>query len=107
MSSFDTVRFDCPKCTAKIDVQSKAGRRKLTLFDATRVPYEIAGDIFGAQVKCDSCGYEGVIKTLSVPTVWCKIVSRDHKAQLADEWDEVHRGIGDTCDHDDDEESGA
>jgi transcription elongation factor Elf1 len=62
MGMFDTVRFDCPRCDAPVEVQSKAAEctltdfYSLTPFDASVVvPDRVAEDVKGRFVRCDDC----------------------------------------------------
>lgn len=55
MGMFDTVLFECPKCKAEIDAQSKAGHSVLDTFDYWLVPKVVAEDVARRPVNCESC----------------------------------------------------
>jgi len=56
MGMFDRVWADCPKCGAKVEFQSKAGKCELIDYDMDSVPPEIARDINADAENCE-CGY--------------------------------------------------
>lgn len=55
MGMFDTVLFECPKCRAEIDAQSKAGHNNLDTFDYWLVPKSVAEDVSRRPVNCGNC----------------------------------------------------
>ena len=55
MGMFDSVCFRCPKCSGKIEVQSKEGDCNLIEFDEYEVPSKIALDIVGKTAWCSTC----------------------------------------------------
>ena len=55
MGMYDTVLFECPKCTNTVEVQSKAGACGLKYYNSDTVPPAIAADIDGDRVYCHDC----------------------------------------------------
>lgn len=55
MSCFDTVKFACPSCGCKFDVQSKAVLRILKTYNHTSVPIDIAASLDSDIESCPSC----------------------------------------------------
>ena len=56
MGMFDSVFFYCSKCGESMEVQSKAGDCDLKRYRNDSVPTNIAIDIKGETVICESCG---------------------------------------------------
>jgi hypothetical protein len=63
MSSYDTVKFHCPKCLRVIKTQDKAGPCNLQIFGSASVPLSIADSLHGQKVDC-VCGLKFVIRVL-------------------------------------------
>jgi hypothetical protein len=61
MSSYDTVKFHCPKCLRVIKTQDKAGPCNLQIFGSASVPLSIADSLHGQKVDC-VCGLKFVIR---------------------------------------------
>ena len=67
MSTYDTVEFECPKCSTKIYEQSKAGKREMECFEHSRVPTAIATSLYGDELFCHGCGARFKIDTVLPP----------------------------------------
>lgn len=73
MGMFDRVMFRCPNgCEDPVEVQSKAGTCTLASISALRVPWDIATDIVGDHVYCESCRHSFTVRrkmeeSLTVP----------------------------------------
>ena len=52
---FDSILVDCPECNTRLEIQSKAGKCGLEEFRINSVPLEIACDVEGEYIRCDSC----------------------------------------------------
>jgi DNA-directed RNA polymerase subunit RPC12/RpoP len=62
MGSFDSVIVSCPKCSSKVEVQSKAGECRLKRYGEKSVPYVIAEALDGTSVRCPSCSTDFELK---------------------------------------------
>jgi len=62
MGLFDIVKFWCPRCQEKIEVQSKAGDCELHEYFSA-APASIAGDLNGEYVYCEGCNTTWQITT--------------------------------------------
>jgi predicted RNA-binding Zn-ribbon protein involved in translation (DUF1610 family) len=74
MGMFDSLFVRCPACGSEIEMQSKAGDRLLHRFTPADVPPEIAGDVHGAEERCDACGV--VVRVTTKCTVEVSIAPR-------------------------------
>ena len=63
MGMFDSVYATCPKCSQKVEFQSKAGECLLLRYSVDSVPPEIARDIEGDIEACPKCGEVLKLKT--------------------------------------------
>lgn len=55
MGMFDEVSVRCPRCGLSTIVQSKAGPCTLETYDASNAPDEVALDLNGETVWCNTC----------------------------------------------------
>lgn len=55
MGLFKRILFECPKCQGGMEVQSKVGEGEIGTYFSHEVPVEIAEDIEGETVRCDTC----------------------------------------------------
>lgn len=55
MGMFDSVYARCPRCSAEVEFQSKAGACTLQSYRPDEVPAEIANDLIGHAETC-KCG---------------------------------------------------
>jgi hypothetical protein len=70
MGMYDSVTFNCPSgCPDRLEVQSKAGPCLLGEIDQSEVPREIAEDVVGDTVRCDTCDLLWRVTIVSRSTV--------------------------------------
>jgi uncharacterized Zn finger protein len=57
MGMFDTISVDCPKCSAKLHVQTKTGPCVLNTYSLDEIPVDMAEYLDGTIDNCGHCGY--------------------------------------------------
>ncbi len=61
MGLFDYIHVTCPKCDDQMVTQSKAGPCAMRDFSPDSVPIEIAKDVEGETIHCETCDRSYII----------------------------------------------
>lgn len=107
MGMFDSVKGKCPHCNKEIELQSKAGKCSLGVYDLNNVPITIANDLDREyddySNQCDHCGEKFVLITHNMPKfVQCSFVK--YSEELIDQKEkEREESDGASYDHLDDD----
>ncbi len=71
---FDSIYFDCTKCGASIEAQSKSGKCALDKYDHTAVPSDVARDCNRHAPFICECGAAFKFKDISKQEVSLQVI---------------------------------
>lgn len=77
MGLYDSLYVRCPKCSARIEFQSKAGDCTLARYTLRNCPPEIAIDLDRESQACEKCGAVVVLHSQIISTSTAHLRDKD------------------------------